>query len=119
MLKLIRSLALPDQLHCCAVSADGRRVVACSKSGACYLFDQELRELDQMGPQAKVEWVQLNDDGSLLLLGFSDHIDGYNLAGGISRLLTFPIAGTSLFPCVFSSHEPVVCIASWDRDPIL
>ena len=118
MLRLIRSLRL-DGFHGGAASADGRRFVACVSPGVCVVLDHDMRQLARLEHLAKPEWVQLNGDGSLLLVGFTDHVEGYLVGGDAARCITLPVGGTSSTPCVFSRDEPVVCIASWDRDPTL
>jgi len=119
MLKLIRSLRLADPRPHYAASGDGRRFVACSKAGAGLLLDDNLEQLVTLALPPNIEWLQLNDDASLLLVGYDDHVAGYAVGHAISRSLTLPVAGTSYLPCVFSRDEPVVCIASWYRDLVL
>jgi hypothetical protein len=119
MLKLIRSFCLPDEMRHYAVSADRRRFVACSESGDCLLFDQNLQQLEKFKFRTNAKWVQFNGDASLLLVGFAERIDGLRVVGGVSHSFTLPVGGTSLSPCVFSRDEPVVCIASWNSAPVL
>jgi WD40 repeat protein len=110
---------LSDGLYHSAVSADGRRFAGCSPSGVCRLFDEDLRQLDEVRPPGKVGSVQLSHDGSLLVVGLPDGIHGYKVAGNGSPSFTLPVRGTSLDPCVFVRDEPVVCVASWDKEPVL
>ena len=74
MLTLLRSHALPDDMHPGAASADGRRFVAYSEGGGCVLFDDGLREVGRVRASGEPRWAQLSGDGSLLLVGLDDRI---------------------------------------------
>jgi hypothetical protein len=105
-----------------AASADGRRFVAWSGAGGCVLFDDGLREVARLDVGSRAQSVQLNDDGSLLVVGVGDAIEAYDLGRGgkRARALTLPVRGAwSVWPCAFVRDEPVVCVASWDREPVL
>jgi hypothetical protein len=119
MLKLIRKLRLADRPYHTSVSDDGTRLVIGSPAGKCWLFDTDLRQLDEIDFGVDVTWVQLNETGSVLLAGFQDHIDGFTTAGNIARSFKLPAPGTSGPCCVFRSSEQVVCVASWHREPKL
>jgi hypothetical protein len=110
---------LPDRPFRTSVAADGRRFVVCSPQGHCRLFDDGLRQLDEIKLAAGVTWLQLNDTGTLLLVGFPNHIDGYATSPDLARFLRIPVAGTSGDSCVFKSDENVLCVASWDRKPLI
>jgi hypothetical protein len=83
------------------------------------LFDDDLRQLDEIDLGAGVEWVQLNETGSVLVVGFQDRIEGFATAGNIAPLFKFATLGTSDPCCTFRDREEVVCVASWDREPKL
>jgi hypothetical protein len=68
---------------------------------------------------AGVQWVQLDETGSRLFVGFYDHIDGYVTAGNISRAFGLAVIGTSGQCCVFRSDQQVVCLTSWDKKPVI
>ena len=102
-----------------AVSTDGRRFVACSKVGTCRLFDMDLRQLDEIDLGTGVRWVQLDETGGQLFVGFHGHIDGYVTAGNVSRFLRLTAVRTSTECCVCNRDEPVICVASWDKKPII
>ena len=85
MLNLIRSHPLPDDMHPGAASADGRRFVAYSKGGGCVLFDDGLREVGRVRASGEPRWAQLSGDGSLLLVGLDDRVEGYDVARGGER----------------------------------
>lgn len=69
MLTQIRKVQLPDRPFHTSVSGDGRRFTACSPPGKCRFFDNDLRLLDEIDLGAGVDWVQLDESGSLLLSG--------------------------------------------------
>jgi hypothetical protein len=117
MLKSIAQLQLPDRPYHNSVSGDGRRFAACSPLGKRRSFDNDLRQLDEIDLGAGVDWVQLDESGALLLVGFVSHIDVYTTSGNISRLFDLPIPGTSFWCCVFNTDERVLCVASWDNEP--
>lgn len=120
MLKPICKLSLPDRaFRHTSVSADGRRFVACSQAGKCRLFDNDLRQLDEIDLGAGVQWVKLDETGARLIVGFQDHIDGYVTSGNISRSTRLVVVGTSTECCVFTCDEEVLCLASWDKKPII
>jgi hypothetical protein len=119
MLKPIRKLRLSDRPFYTSVSGDGRRFAACAESGKCWLFDNDLRQLDTMDFGAGVRWIQFDETGSVLLAGYEDHIDGFAAAGNITPLLTLAAAGTTAPCCAFRSLEGVICVASWYREPKL
>ena len=123
MLKPICKFSLPEQTQraflSTSVSADGRRFVTCSKVGKCRLFDNDLRQLGEIDLGAGVQWVQLDETGSRLFVGFYDHIDGYVTAGNISRAFGLAVIGTSGQCCVFRSDQQVVCLTSWDKKPVI
>jgi hypothetical protein len=117
MLRSIAKLQLPDRPYHTSVSGDGRRFAACSPSGKCRLFDNDLRQLDEIKLGARVDWVQLDEAGALLLVGRASHVDGYGTAGNIHRSFQLSIPGTSGQCCVFNTDERVLCVASWDKEP--
>ena len=112
MLKPISKVQLPDRAYHASVAANGRRFATCSPSGKCRLFDNDLRQLDEAKLGAGVAWVQLDETGALLLVGFASHIDGYATSGKLSRSFKLPIPGTSTQCCAFNTNERTVCIAS-------
>jgi WD40 repeat protein len=114
----IRRLQLADRPYITSVSDNGKRIAVCSQSGRCCLFDEDLRQLYETDFGAGVDWVQLNESGSLLLVGFRSHIEGYTTAGNITPVLKLAAPGTS-DPCAFVSDEQVLCVATWDRKPML
>jgi len=118
-LKPICKLQLNDRPYHSTVSADGRRFAACASSGKCWLFDNDLRQLDEVTLGAGVQWIQLNKIGSLLLVGFQARIDVHATSPKIAPLFKLPVPGTSSQCCVFCSDEQVVCVASWDLEPKL
>jgi hypothetical protein len=117
MLTSIAKLQLPYRAFYTSVSGDGRRFAACSPSGTCRLFDNDLRQLDEIELGAGVAWVQLDESGALLLVGFASHIDGYSTSGNTSRSFQLSIPETSFQCCVFNTEEQVLCVASWDKGP--
>jgi hypothetical protein len=119
MLKPIRKLQFPGRPYHASVSDDGRRFAACTPSGKCRLFDNDLSQLDEVNLGANVAWLQLNPTGSILLVGFRDRIDGFTTDGNIVPSFKLAVQGTSGPCCAFSSHEPVICVASWDHEPRL
>jgi hypothetical protein len=119
MLKPIGKLQLTDRPYHTSVSDDGRRFAACVQSGKCRFFDNDLRQLDEIDLGVGVAWVQLNETGSILLVGFQDHINGYATVGNIAALFRLPVRRTSGLCCVFKSDEQALCVASWDREPKL
>lgn len=119
MLRPIRKLQLADRPYHTSVSDDGTCFAACAPSGKCWLFDNDLTQLDVANFGAGVIWVQLNESGSLLLVGYESHIDGYATAGNIAPVFKLPAPGTSGPCCAFKSDEQALCVASWDREPKL
>lgn len=119
MLRPIQKLRLPDRPHHATVSGNGLRFAACAESGTCWFFDNDLRQLDEFRFGTGVTWMQLNETGSLLLVGFDDHVDGFATTGNITPKLKLPLQGTSDPCCVFSTNEDVACVASWRREPKL
>ena len=119
MLRPIRKLEIPFRPIHTSVSEDGRRFAVCAPSGNCWLFDDDLKQLDEMEFGAGVAWLQLNETGSVLLVGFQDHIDGFTTAGNIASLFKLAARGTSSCGCAFRSSDQVMCVASWDREPKL
>jgi hypothetical protein len=114
VLKSISTLQLPDRPYHTAVSGDGQRFATCSPTGTFRLFDDGLRQLDEIELGAGVEWLQLDETGVLLLLGFANHIDGYTTAGNLSPSFDLSVPGTSVASCVFHGEEGVLCVASWE-----
>lgn len=119
MLRLIRKIELADRPFHTSVSEDGRRFVACTKSGKLWLFDNDLRQLCEMKCRNDVMWVQLNEDGSVLLIGYEDHIAAYATGDGFAPIFKLGSRMTHTDCSVFRSNEHVVCVASWDREPKL
>src|SRR5690242_10995891 len=103
MLTSISKIQLPDRPYHTSVSGDGRRFAACAPSGKCRLFDNDLRQLDEIDLGSGTAWVQLDESGALLLVGFSSQIRGYATAGNISRSFELPISGTSSRCCAFNA----------------
>jgi hypothetical protein len=116
MLKSISKLQLPDRPWHTSVSGDGRRFAACTRSGKCRLFDDDLRQLDEIELGAGVEWVQLDESGALLLIGFTSHIAGYTTSGNISRSFVHSLPRWSFQSCVFNTDERTLCVALWDDE---
>jgi hypothetical protein len=117
MLKSISTVQLPDRPYHAAVSGDGRRFAASSPAGTCRLFDDDLRQLDEIELGAGVDWLQLDETGAILLVGFASHIEGYATSGIIAPSSKLSVPGTSFASCVFRGDEAVLCIASWDDEP--
>ena len=117
MLKLIRKVQLTDRPYYASVSGDGRRFAASAPSGNCCFFDNDLRQLDEAELGTGIMWLQLNETGSLLLVGYEDHIAGFATAGNIVPLFKLAIRRCS-DPCCCVSEE-IICVASWDREPML
>ncbi len=118
MPRLIRSLRLAERPYHAAVSADGRRFVACAQSGRCWFFDHNLRQLDDVHVGAGVRWVLLNKHGSVLVVCFQDHIAGFAASDDMAPLFNLPMVGDSSH-CAFWSDEQVLCVTSWDLEPKL
>jgi len=119
MLAQIRQVRLPDRPFHTSVSGDGRRYVACSPEGRCRLFNEDLRQLDEIDLGAGVEWVQLDECGAMLLVGFSSHIDGFTASPNVSHSFKLAVSGTSFQSCVFRSDEQVLLIASLGDEPVI
>ena len=58
MLKSVTTLQLADRPYHTAVSGDGRRFTASSPAGTCRLFNDELRQIDEIELGAGVDWLQ-------------------------------------------------------------
>lgn len=119
MLKLIRKLLLPDRPYFDSVSGDGKRLAICTRSGKCRLFDDDLSQLDEMDFGGNITWICLNETGSVLLVGFQDHIEGFTTTGNIAPLFQLGARNTTDPACFLKSDEQVICVASWDRKPKL
>lgn len=119
MLKLIRKLILTDRPYYTSVSGDGKRFAACARSGKCWLFDHDLRQLAEMDFGNGVMWVQLDGTGSVLLVGFQDHIEGFATVGNLASLFKLAVRGASDPCCTLRGSEHVICVASWDMEPKL
>ena len=116
MLTQIRSLRLPIKGLYTSVSDDGRRLVVYSRDGICRLFDDDLRQLDEIEFEDGAEWVKLDESGSQLLVGHESHIDAYTTLGNFSHSFRLAAPGTSTVDCcVFKSDERVLCVASLDK----
>lgn len=119
MLKPIRKLVLTDRPYYTSVSDDGRRFAVCTRSGKFLLFDHDLKQLDDRDFGDGVRWLRLDETGSLLVMGFQDHLEGFATAGNISPLFKLAVRRVSDPCCVLRSSERVLCIASWNKEPRL
>jgi hypothetical protein len=119
MLHPIRNLQLTDRPYFTEVSGDGLRVVMATRSGKCDLFDHNLQPLDEINLGTGVAWLQLNETGSILLVGFAGYIDGYATAPRIAHSFRLEVAETSSGCCVFMPNENALCIASGENRAML
>jgi hypothetical protein len=117
MLRPIRKVCLAERPYYTAVSGDGQRFAACARSGKCWFFDNNLKQLDetQLGPG--IQWIQLNKTGSEILVGFDNRIDAFNTTGNIAAAFALPVRGATGSCCAMGSNEQVLCVASWDLGP--
>ena len=119
MLIPIRHLSVPDGRVHFSASGDGHHFAICTPSGNCRLFDHDLIQTCEIEVGGGVEWIQLADTGRFILAGRATRIDGYALSGDNSPRFSLPVSGTSFACCAFRDNDEVLCVASWDREPIL
>lgn len=92
---------------------------ACPRGGADCLM-RISSSLTRSTWGAGVEWLQLDECGAVLLVGFPGHIDAFVTSPNISHSFKLVVSGTSFHSCVIRSDEEVLLIASSsDDEPVI